>query len=115
MTKLTNTELTDKHYICDTDQLNNGDCFSFSAGERYFLVKKDDELFAYRNSCPHLGAELEHSDNKFLDRKGKYIQCSIHGALFDIPTGQCHKGPCYGEYLTTKSIIIENGKVYMAK
>jgi len=64
-----------------------------------FVVRKGDVLRAYRNSCPHTGAPLEWVPHQFLDLGGAFIECAVHGALFDLVEGRCLRGPCVGEVL----------------
>lgn len=73
-----------------------------------FVVKKDDVIFVYKNVCPHLGVNLEFLEDEFLDQDGALIECSTHGALFEIESGHCLAGPCQGEYLSTVEFKIEN-------
>jgi len=73
-----------------------------------FLVKKDNQVYAYENQCPHAGINLEWQGDDFLDLDKAFIQCSVHGALFKIENGDCAGGPCNGEGLT--SITIETDK-----
>jgi nitrite reductase/ring-hydroxylating ferredoxin subunit len=75
-----------------------------------FAVKKDGELFLYFNRCPHLGTPLEWEEDRFLDADGALIQCSTHGALFQIEDGHCLVGPCKGKYLQKVSFKLENGQ-----
>lgn len=63
-------------------------------------VKRDGAVYVYRNSCPHLGVELDWLEDQFLDLDGTFIQCATHGALFEIDTGYCVAGPCAGQSLT---------------
>jgi nitrite reductase/ring-hydroxylating ferredoxin subunit len=44
--------------------------------------------------CPHLGIPLNWAPERFLDLDGTLIQCSSHGALFQIDSGECIAGPC---------------------
>lgn len=74
-----------------------------------FAVKKDDQVFLYRNRCPHLGTPLEWEEDRFLDADGALIQCSTHGALFRIEDGHCLVGPCQGKHLQAVPFHIENG------
>ena len=76
-----------------------------------FTVKKDNEIYLYWNRCPHLGTPLEWEENRFLDADGALIQCSTHGALFQIETGHCLVGPCKGKHLQAVPFIIDNGLV----
>ena len=78
-------------------------------GAYFFAVKRDDKVYLYRNSCPHLGTPLEWEEDKFLDSDGSLIICSTHGALFEIETGRCLAGPCKGQYLQAVSYILDNG------
>lgn len=73
-----------------------------------FIVKKDGEVFAYENQCPHTGINLEWRGDDFLDNQKAYIQCSVHGALFKIDAGNCISGPCQGESLTLVNIEIDH-------
>lgn len=78
-----------------------------------FIVHKDGEYFAYRNSCPHTGAPLEWQEHQFLDMDKAFIQCSTHDALFEIPTGLCIKGPCVGASLTGLSVEQRGEDLYI--
>ena len=76
-----------------------------------FAVKKLGQLFVYHNSCPHTGVGLEWIPDRFLNYEKDLIQCSLHGALFEIDTGYCIHGPCERERLTPVEHVIENGTV----
>ncbi|WP_428242803.1 Rieske (2Fe-2S) protein [Gynuella sp.] len=65
-----------------------------------FAVRRDGLLYVYKNDCPHLNINLEWQEDQFLDMDAAFIQCSGHGALFEIETGICISGPCQGEHLT---------------
>ena len=73
--------------------------FEISESLNIFAVRKDGNIYTYRNRCPHLGIELEWQEHDFLDNDKALIQCSTHGALFLIETGECVAGPCLGEKL----------------
>ncbi|HHH37996.1 MAG TPA: Rieske (2Fe-2S) protein [Sedimenticola sp.] len=79
-----------------------------------FLVRRGGRVTAWRNSCPHTGAPLDWTPDRFLDPAGRHIQCALHGARFDTATGRCLHGPCLGEYLDPLPLVIENGAVYLA-
>ncbi|RYY73965.1 MAG: Rieske (2Fe-2S) protein [Gammaproteobacteria bacterium] len=68
-------------------------------GEKYFAVKKQNSLYVYKNSCPHIGVALEWVEDQFLDSSHTMIQCANHGALFVIESGVCVAGPCTGQRL----------------
>lgn len=68
-------------------------------GQQLFAVRRDDQVFVYRNHCPHLGVELNWQEDMFMDIEGVLVQCATHGALFVPETGECVSGPCHGQYL----------------
>ncbi len=82
-----------------------------AADELFFLVRKDDQLYLYRNVCPHLGTPLNWEENRFLDPDGALIQCSTHGALFRIEDGFCLAGPCMGAHLLAVPFHVVDGMV----
>ena len=83
-------------------------------GEKFFAVKKQNTIYLYKNSCPHIGVALEWVEDKFLDASGSMIQCANHGALFVIENGTCVAGPCSGQKLKTVKFSIENDIIFLA-
>ena len=103
--------------LCHTDDIAEGESKSLDLGEwhSFFAVKRDDQIHVYRNSCPHLGVELNWQEDKFLDMDGQLIQCFTHGALFTVESGECLAGPCQGEYLEKMPIEIRGGEVHLLR
>ena len=64
------------------------------------LIRYDGQLYCYQNRCPHLGIPLNWQPDDFLSQEDTHIQCSTHGALFNLTDGQCIMGPCNGDQLT---------------
>lgn len=92
--------------------LEEGAALGLEVNNHYlFAVKKDDQIYLYWNRCPHLGTPLEWLENQFLDADGALIQCSTHGALFQIEDGHCLAGPCRGKYLQKVPFSIENDQI----
>lgn len=86
--------------LCAPNELAEGQSRGFVIdGEKLFAVRKDGQVFAYRNRCPHKGINLEWLPDQFLDHSASLIQCAIHGALFLIDSGECVAGPCSGQSL----------------
>ncbi len=82
-------------------------------GLELLLVDREGRLYAYVNSCPHIGAPLDWVPEQFLDHSGEYIQCSNHMALFEITTGLCVSGPCRGEKLTALQVEVDGDQVIL--
>ncbi|MCH7816587.1 MAG: Rieske (2Fe-2S) protein [Proteobacteria bacterium] len=98
--------------IVDMDDIDEGTSKGLEVNNLYmFTIKKDGQVYLYWNRCPHLGTPLEWEEDRFLDADAALIQCSTHGALFQIEDGHCLAGPCKGKYLQAVPFIIENGMV----
>lgn len=82
--------------------------------EEIFVVRRQDVVRAYRNSCPHTGGPLEWQDDAFLDDEGEHIVCATHGALFRIDDGYCLAGPCRRQSLSAVPVRVEGEKVVLA-
>lgn len=100
--------------LCSVQDLEEGQSLGFDLPDNpVFAVRKDGEIHVYRNSCPHLGVNLEFQENDFLDMDGALIECSTHGALFEIETGECLAGPCQGDYLTPVPFRVQDDKIVL--
>jgi nitrite reductase/ring-hydroxylating ferredoxin subunit len=106
------------HKLCSIDDLANPGSKGFEVDTGYgslelFLVRKGDEVYAYKNACPHRGVPLEWNDDEFLDDSKEQIICSTHGALFSIENGRCSFGPCVNESLTPIAIMQKDRAIYL--
>jgi len=70
-----------------------------------FVVHWQGQWYAYRNSCPHTGVTLNWLPDQFFDPSLEYIQCSLHGALFQPQDGLCVYGPCAGRVLASLPVF----------
>ncbi|MFT7015997.1 MAG: nitrite reductase/ring-hydroxylating ferredoxin subunit [Pseudohongiellaceae bacterium] len=95
--------------VLDSSELEEGKSVGIEVNNQHlFAVRKDDQLFLYWNRCPHLGTPLEWEENRFLDSDAALIQCSTHGALFQIEDGHCLVGPCKGKYLQPVAFTLDS-------
>lgn len=104
--------------ICTLADIPDGDSEGFSVvrGDRevgIITVRQGDAVYAYINSCPHVGVPLDFQPGKFLDLSKTYIQCTSHGATFMIETGECIGGPCAGKSLTPIPLRLDGEDVYV--
>lgn len=99
--------------LCQVNDIPEGGSkgFELDQDKSCFAVRYNGEIYLYRNSCPHLGIELEWVPDQFLDADGALIQCSTHGALFLIENGNCVAGPCLGEQLEAIPFSLEEGEI----
>lgn len=100
--------------LCQTSDIPEGAAKGFDIdGFKCFAVHKDGAFYLYQNRCPHLGVELEWMPDTFLDTEGELIQCSVHGALFNIDDGFCIGGPCAGDQLKALPFRIADGNLIL--
>lgn len=78
-----------------------------------FVIAYESEVFAYRNSCPHRGTELDWQAGEVFDESGLYLVCATHGALFEPASGACVGGPCHGASLSRVPIRVEDNLVVL--
>lgn len=80
-------------------------------GGQIMVIRVGDEVFGYRNSCPHTGGPLDWVPGVFLDLEKRFIQCATHDALFRIADGECVHGPCVGQSLQAVELTCDDGWV----
>lgn len=90
--------------LCRLAELRPTGCREFRIGEgdwplRGFVVQCQRGVRAYLNRCPHLSYPLNYLADDFLSYDQRYLQCKMHGALFEKDTGLCVAGPCLGRSL----------------
>lgn len=102
--------------ICDIKSLKELSAKEFIEKEtEFFLIYFQQHCYAYENSCPHTGVNLNWQKEQFFSFDGLYLQCSLHGALFEPQSGLCIWGPCKGSCLKNKNIVVEKGVVYSSQ
>lgn len=104
--------------ICDLSEIADLSSRSFVIGDgpwplRGFVVRRDRDVFAYVNRCPHAGHPLNMRPDDFLTTDRALILCNSHGALFNIASGACVAGPCAGQALQPLPIRIEDNIVVL--
>ena len=112
-------KMTDKidQVICSRDDLKDGGMaarFAFEFDGRLihgFTIAFDGEIYAYANSCPHRGTELDWQPGVVFDESGLYLVCATHGALFEANSGNCVGGPCQGASLIRIAVGVVNNCV----
>lgn len=100
------------------DELEDPGCREFQIGEgdwpyRGFVVRQGDKVYAYQNFCAHVGHPLNWSPDSFLSKDRRAILCSSHGALYEIDTGLCFRGPCVGRSLRPVDVTVRDGTIYV--
>jgi len=105
--------------ICSTDTLSNGGSLKFHIleGDRpieAFLIRFDEEYYAYKNRCAHMSLTLDLDDNDFFTIDFRGLICKTHGAVYYPNDGLCISGPCLGESLEAIQIEVRGNAVLLA-
>lgn len=104
--------------ICSLHELQDPGARGFTLGEgdwplRGFVVRSGTTVRAYLNYCPHAGFPLNWSPHGFLAPEAPLILCAQHGALFEIDSGRCVSGPCFGAALRPLPVRVVGGCVML--
>lgn len=105
--------------LCQLGDIVDGDARAFDSVDRrlnptgLFVVRRETQAYCYVNDCPHLHITLDFLPGRFMNKDAGLIQCSNHGARFEIENGKCVWGPCRGDALTSLPIEIVNGTVIL--
>lgn len=101
--------------LCHTSDLaeDSAQEFNLPDGRRIFVVRKDNLFYGYQNHCPHAGLPLNMTPTDFLDLDKRYIRCVNHMALFEIDSGNCIDGPCFGSQLKKETIVLKDDSLWI--
>ena len=81
--------------LCRIGDIVDGDARAFDSVDRrlnptgLFIVRRGTQAYCYVNDCPHLHITLDFVPGRFMNKDASLIQCSNHGARFDIENGKC--------------------------
>ncbi len=75
------------------------------------LIRRGDQVFGYRNVCPHAGRSLSWGPDQLLFTPAGHLVCTAHGATFDVRQGLCLSGPCLGASLTRLNVTVVDQQV----
>ena len=92
----------------------NGAVIELADGHRHLiLTRKGDEVNVFLNSCPHTGVRLDWKVGVFLTVDKAHLQCSTHGALFELDSGFCVAGPCINQCLVKLQTKVYDQAIYV--
>ena len=98
--------------VCPEEDVGNDQFREFQlGGQPCFLFRRQGQLLAYRNQCPHLGITLNWLPERFMDADNCFIHCATHGALFTPESGDCIAGPCEGDRLVAVKLRVTDGMI----
>ena len=105
-------------HVTNTSAIAPGNAKEFSLNIDHnsvdiFILHSSQFFFAYLNKCPHTGVTLNWQPDQFFDIDNRFIQCSTHGALFQINDGYCVRGPCVGAKLQSLPLKIDANEIFV--
>ena len=80
-----------------------------------FVIRRGSDVFAYVNVCPHQFLPLNWHSDIFLNLHKTHILCVMHGARFEIDSGDMIYGPVTADCrLRPVPVSVEDGAVRLA-
>ena len=107
-----------RYRVCRLDELPEQSCRAFAVEtathsiEGFVVRIEGERIYAYENRCPHTGVPLNWQPDQFFDPENRFIQCSMHGALFEIGSGRCVYGPCVDQNLSALKLSVAEGVIW---
>lgn len=83
---------------------------TLSDGRQVCLVRMGDQVFAVADRCSH--ADFPMSEGELVD--DYVIECALHGAQFDVRTGEVLEEPA-DESLPTYHVKVEGHAVWVGR
>ena len=82
--------------------------------EVIFTRVADEQVVAFENRCQHW-RDVRLDNGTGAQRRNGEIVCAKHGAMFDVPSGECVHGPCLGASLIPVPVRVQGGEVVLAE
>lgn len=97
-------------HIAQLDELATNSMRGFTHGDlRIAVFRIDDTIYATDNVCSHEEADLT---DGWLETEDCTVECPLHGARFDIRTGQALSLPAYRP-IAVYPVRVEDGQVWV--
>lgn len=105
-------ELCPSALLADGGAAHVFDLLEWQRPVRAFVLRHEGRLHGYLNRCAHVPAEMDWQPGRFFDDTGRWLICSIHGAVYDPASGLCVAGPCTHKRLKPIAVAERAGRVY---
>jgi nitrite reductase/ring-hydroxylating ferredoxin subunit len=97
------------HKMAKTGEVSSGEVKQYQVeGRPVALCNVDGELYAFEDICTHAFAYLSEGG-----LEGWQVKCPLHGAKFDVKTGEAKSLPAV-KAVPTHELKVDNGHVYVA-
>jgi 3-phenylpropionate/trans-cinnamate dioxygenase ferredoxin subunit len=99
-----------RHRLCRVADITEGEMKSFDVDSRRVLVVSvGGKWYAVDDTCSHAEASLAMGE---LDTEDLTVTCPLHGAVFELQTGEGIEYPAV-DPVDTFRVTIENGEVFV--
>ena len=100
--------------VCAVSDIPERGALGVSVGDFPMLVmRRDAEVWAFVNACPHQYLPLNHKGGGLVSADGAKLMCSNHGAMFDIETGVGTGGLVDGCNLDPVPVHARDGRLFI--
>jgi|Deesub1362B_J571_1020462.scaffolds.fasta_scaffold00811_7 3-phenylpropionate/trans-cinnamate dioxygenase ferredoxin subunit len=97
-----------RHFLCRADEIPEKGLRAFEvAGKAIAVCRINGAFYAFDEICTHQDVSLAEG---WLE--GFTIECPMHGAQFDVRTGDALSLPAT-ESLATYPVVVEDGKLFV--
>lgn len=98
--------------VAPASEIDEGEILEFElpGGSKVCLARLEGEIYAFSHTCTHAAFALEAGD---LDPDDCAVECSLHGARFDIKSGEVLEGPAT-EDLPIYPVEVREGEVFVS-
>lgn len=76
-----------------------GALYTTSEGQACLVIVTPAGHRVFVNSCPHRRLPLDRRGRLQFSGAQRLLVCPNHGAKFELETGRCVAGPCFGKHL----------------
>ncbi|BAN48909.1 Rieske (2Fe-2S) protein [Metapseudomonas resinovorans] len=100
--------------LCALEAIADGGALAVEGADApLVLVRRGEEVWAYRNRCPHFSVPLDYRPGEFSTYRGQVLMCAHHSALFRFEDGHCIEGPCAGSRLEAVPVRVLERRVML--
>lgn len=97
--------------LCSLSDIPAGSSRRFDIGaHRIALIRIADDLYAIGDTCSHANASLSEGE---VDEEDGHVGCYLHGAVFDVKTGQPLSLPAT-KPVPTYEVHVDNQDVFVS-
>lgn len=99
-----------EHLVCSVQEVEDHPQVTTVNGKKFIVVSTEDDIYAYRNICPHQGGPVAEGR---VDTENCNIICPWHGWEFEFEGGENPYDTKVGNKLPQAATLVKDEKVYL--